>query len=189
MRWRRRSGGTETLYARVPMERVGVLIGTEGETKARVEEASGVPLEVDSKTGEVTIKEVEASDPSQALKVRDLVTAIGRGFSEEKALRLLEDDVYLRIFDIKEYASGPSRMAQLKGRVIGKKGKTRGLIEELTGAMVSVYGHTVALIGTALPLEVASRAVEMLLRGSQHAAVYRYLESQRPALRMDEMGF
>lgn len=177
------------LYARIPMERVGVLIGTEGSTKERIEEASGVVLDVDSETGEVTVDESRAEDPSLALKVKDVVTAIGRGFSEGKALGLLDPDTYLRIFSIKDYASRPNRIAQLKGRVIGTKGKTRELIEELSGAHVSVYGHTVALIGTALPLEVASRAVEMLLRGSEHAAVYRYLESRRADLRVDEMGF
>lgn len=177
------------LYARVPMERVGVLIGTEGRTKGRIEKATGVRVEVDSATGEVTLDESQAEDPSLGLRVRDVVQAIGRGFAEEKALRLLEEGSQLRIFSIKDFAQSPNRIAQLKGRVIGARGKTRELIEELTGGHVSVYGHTVALIGNALQMEVASRAVEMLLRGSQHAAVYRYLEAMRPTLRMDEMEF
>jgi ribosomal RNA assembly protein len=69
------------------MEWVGVLIGNEGETRRRLEEATGAHLEINSQTGDVTIHE-GSQDPSLALKLRDAVAAIGRGFSEERALRL-----------------------------------------------------------------------------------------------------
>lgn len=177
------------LYARIPMDRLGVLIGPEGRTKKSLEETTGVRLEVDSKTGEVTIDESKAEDPSLGLRVKDVVTAIARGFSEARALKLLEDETYLRIYSVKDYAERRPRRLQLKGRVIGAHGRTRSLLEELTGAYVSVYGLTVSLIGRTFPLDVACRAVEMLLRGSEHAAVYRYLEGMRPALREEEKGF
>ncbi|MFQ5838408.1 MAG: KH domain-containing protein [Thermoplasmata archaeon] len=177
------------LYARIPMERLGVLIGTEGQTKKRLEELAGVRISIDSATGDVTIDEAGCADPALGLKARDVVLAIARGFSEEKAMKLLEDDVFQRILDIKDFAHSRNRRVQLKGRVIGSGGKTRRLIEELTGANISVYGHTVAVIGSPLQLDIASRAVEMLLQGSEHASVYRYLEKMRPQLRMEEMGF
>lgn len=171
------------------MDRLGVLIGPEGATKSTLEETTGVRLEVDSKTGEVTIDESGCEDPSLGLRVKDVVTAIARGFSETRALNLLEDDTYLRMYHIKDFAGKRSRQMQLKGRVIGARGKTRSLIEELTRAHVSVYGHTVSVIGSSLSLDVACRAVEMLLRGSEHAAVYRYLEGMRPSLRQEDVGF
>jgi ribosomal RNA assembly protein len=179
----------EVLYVRIPMERLGVLIGTDGKTKKRLEKLTGVKISVDSSTGEVTIDETGCEDPTMSLKARDVVQAIGRGFSEERAMKLLEDDVLLRIFDIKDFAHSRNRRVQLKGRVIGSGGKTRRLIEELTGASISVYGHTVAIIGSPLQLDIASRAVEMILQGSEHASVYRYLERMRPQLKMEEMGF
>lgn len=177
------------LYVRIPMDRLGVLIGPEGRTKKSLEEKTGVRLDVDSKTGEVTIDESGIEDPSLGLRVRDVVTAIARGFSESRALKLLEDGTNLRIYSVKDYADKRPRRLQLKGRVIGARGRTRSLIEELTGAYVSVYGLTVSVIGQILPLDAACRAVEMLLRGSEHAAVYRYLEGMRAALREDEKAF
>ena len=63
------------------------------------------------------------------------------------------------------------------------------LIEELTGAYMSVYGNTVAVIGDSLQIEVARRAVDMLLSGSEHAAVYHFLEGRRAQLKIDGMGF
>jgi len=182
-------GVADVLYARIPMERLGVLIGAGGETKKRLEDRTGVKVLVDSATGEVTIDESAAPDKFLAVKVRDLVTAIGRGFSEERAWRLLNDDAYFAVFDIKDYAHTPARIAQVRARVIGTKGKTRRILEDLTGAAVSVYGHTVAVIADDLQLPIAQEAVLMLLRGSEHATVYRFLERKRADLKVAEMGF
>lgn len=177
------------LFARIPMERIGVLIGPGGETKARLEEQTGVKVLVDSETGEVTIDESEAKDAFLAIKVRDVVLAIGRGFSEARAFRLLDPDSYFVVLDVKDYAHTPRRIAQVKSRLIGTRGKTRRIIEDLTGADVSVFGHTVAIIADDLQLPIAQEAVTMLLRGSEHSTVYRFLERKRGELRIAEMGF
>ncbi|MEK6810657.1 MAG: KH domain-containing protein [Candidatus Thermoplasmatota archaeon] len=176
------------LYARIPTERIGVLIGPGGETKTRLHEASGVIVIIDSLTGEVTIDESRAKDPAMALQVRDIVLAVGRGFSEERAFRLLHDDTYLEVLDIKDFAHSRNRIAQIKARLIGTRGKTRRLVEELTSVDMSVYGHTVALIGESFHLGIARGAVTMLLRGSEHNTVYRFLERKREAIKAYEMG-
>ena len=176
-------------YVRIPTERVGVLIGPGGDTKSRILERTGIILQVDSASGEVTIDESGATDPALSLKVRDFVIAIGRGFSEERAFRLLQDDVYLEVFDIKDFAHSRNRIGQIKARLIGTRGKTRRILEELTSADMSVYGHTVALIGEAFHLAIAREAVEMLLRGSEHNTVYRFLERKREHIKVYEMGF
>lgn len=177
------------LYARIPQERIGVLIGPGGGTKQRIEDETGVKVLVDSESGEVTIDESAAKDPFLAIKVRDLVLAVGRGFSEERALRLLDPDSYFVVLDIKDYARSPRRIAQVKSRIIGTRGKTRRILEDLTGAAVSVYGHTVAIIADDLQLPIAQEAVTMLLQGSEHSTVYRFLERKRADLRIAEMGF
>lgn len=177
------------LYTRIPQERIGVLIGPGGETKRRIEADTGVKVLVDSESGEVTVDESAAKDVFMAVKVRDFVIAIGRGFSEERAWRLLDPDTYFVVLDVKDYAHTPARIAQVRARVIGTKGKTRRIIEDLTGADVSVFGHTVAIIADDLQLPIAQEAVMMLLRGSEHATVYRFLERKRAALKIAEMGF
>ncbi len=177
------------LYARLPQDRLGVLIGPEGGTKKRLEDRTGATIEVDSSTGEVTIDEAGARDPVLALKARDVVQAIGRGFSEDRALRLLEDDIYLEVLDIKDFARSKARVEQIRARVIGTRGKTRRLIEELTSVDVSVLGHTVSLLGPTFEMAIAREAVVMLLRGSEHATVYRFLERKRADIKAWQMGF
>ncbi len=160
------------LYARISTERIGVLIGPEGTTKERLQKATGTRISVDSTTGEVTIDETETQDPVLALKAKDVVQAMARGFSEDRAFRLLDEDAYFEVLDIKDFAHSKNRVAQIRARLIGTRGKTRRLIEELTGVEVSVWGHTIAL-----------------LRGSEHKTVYRFLERKRADIKVYQMGF
>jgi len=175
---------------RIPQDRVGTIIGTKGETKKMLQRISGIRIEVDTE-GEVLIyDDAETADPLMALKIIDVIKAIGRGFSPERAMRLFDDDEYLEVVDLKEFVGGRNnQLSRIRGRVIGKDGKTRQIIEDLTGVYVTIYGNTVALIGNSVSLPVAKHAIELLLNGSEHATVYHYLESQRPRLRIAEMGF
>ena len=175
---------------RIPSDRVGTLIGKNGETKKLLEKMSGIRLSVDTE-GEVLFnEEAKGTDPLMALKIMDVIKAIGRGFNPDKALRLFEDDEYFETFDLKEAAGDkPNQLGRVRGRLIGAGGKTRQIIEDLTGCYMSVYGNTVSLIGNSVSLPVAKHAVELILNGSEHATVYHYLESQRPRLRIAEMGF
>ena len=175
---------------RIPQDRVGTIIGTKGETKKMLQRISGIKIEVDTE-GEVLIyDDAETADPLMALKIIDVIKAIGRGFAPDRATRLFDDDEYLEVVDLKEFVGGRNnQLSRIRGRIIGKDGKTRQIIEDLTGVYVTIYGNTVALIGNSLSLPVAKHAVELLLNGSEHATVYHYLESQRPRLRIAEMGF
>jgi ribosomal RNA assembly protein len=177
------------LYARISAERIGVLIGPDGATKDRLQAETGTRIIVDSASGEVTIDESNAVDPVLALKARDIVHAMARGFSEDRAFRLLNEDAYLEAFDIKDFAHSKNRIAQIRARIIGTRGKTRRLIEELTGVDVSVWGHTVTLIGEVFEMAIAREAVLMLLRGSEHKTVYRFLERKRADIKAYQMGF
>lgn len=179
-----------TQSVKVPKDRIGALIGKDGEVKAKVEKLTGVKIHVDSSEGDVTLDYSKAPDPSSVLSVMDFVTAVGRGFSPEKALMVLDDDWYLEVIDIREYVGKkPTHVARMRARVIGTKGKTRRLFEELTGTYISVYGNTVAIIGDTLQLDIVRRALDMLLTGSEHAAVYKFLEGKRAEIKIDGMGF
>jgi ribosomal RNA assembly protein len=68
-------------FVRIPKERVGILIGPEGKVKKEIECKLNVKLDID-KEGSVTIKLPEnIPDPSVFLRAKDIVTAIGRGFT------------------------------------------------------------------------------------------------------------
>ncbi|ABR55371.1 KH type 1 domain protein [Methanococcus vannielii SB] len=172
---------------KIPKERTGALIGTHGEVRKKIEADLGVELEIDSE-GEVTIYSTEEQKDALALwKARDIVKAVGRGFSPEKALKLLSDEHSFETIDITEYASSDKALQRLKGRIIGSSGKSRRYIEELTGTHVSVYGKTVSILGEIEPVQIAKDAIEMLLRGTSHSKMYKFLERHRQDVKRSEL--
>jgi ribosomal RNA assembly protein len=173
-------------FLKIPKERVGVLIGPEGKTKKHIEEKLNVELQIDSEAGDVVIAVAErADDPSTLFKAKDLITAIGRGFSPEHAFRLVRDEeAMLDLIDLRSvFGKSEADIKRVQGRIIGMSGKTRRIIEELTDTNVSVYGHTVGIIGTLEQVQIAREAIEMLIKGSMHGTVYRYLHRKRRELK------
>jgi len=173
-------------FVRIPKERVGVVIGPDGTTKKNIEEKLSVELEIDSDAGDVHISVTEnATDPSTLFRAKDVVTALGRGFSPEHAFRLVRDeDVLIELIDLRGvFGKSEDDLKRVKGRIIGMNGKTRRIIEELTDANVAVYGHTVGVIGTLEQVQVAREAIEMLVKGSMHSTVYRFLHRKRRELK------
>jgi len=174
-------------YVRIPKERVGVLIGHKGETKQTIEEISKVTLTIDSEEGEVVIDDSKTTDPVVCLQVEDVIRAIGRGFNPERAMKLFSDEIELFVFDIYEYVGKKeSHVIRLKSRIIGSDGKTKRVIEQLTGAYLSIYGHTVSVIAEFESMDITKRAVDMLLSGSKHAKVYQFIEREMKKLKIGE---
>ncbi len=174
------------LFAKIPRQRIGVLIGPDGRVKEHIEKEVQVELDIDSEAGNVTINlNEDAEDPSLLFKARDAVLAIGRGFSPDRAYQLLEQEYcILTVIDLRAiFGRSQSDIRRVKGRIIGKEGKTRRIIEELTDASVSVYGHTVSIIGGIEQAETAREAINMLIKGSQHVTVYKYLQRKRHELK------
>jgi ribosomal RNA assembly protein len=171
---------------RIPVERVGAVIGKEGATKRYLEGEMGVTLSVDSREGLVMVKSDSAlkTDPFSATRV---IEAIGRGFSPQKARRLLDEGVALEVIDLRDYGRSSNSLERIRGRVIGLGGKSRRVIEELTSCHISVYGRTVAIIGEAGEVQLASEAVKSLATGSQHKTVYNTLQKARSKRKMERM--
>jgi ribosomal RNA assembly protein len=171
---------------KIPEERIGVLVGPGGSIKHLIEEKTKTTLEIDSETGTVSI--ASAEDPLQGLRVMDLVKAIGRGFSPERAMAILDDEMLmLDVLDISKMASTKSDMERIKGRIIGKDGRSREIMERLSGTKVSVYGKTVSVLGYPEQVRVARTAIEMLLDGAPHGNVYSFLEKKHQELAKEEL--
>ncbi len=168
------------LYARIPEDRIGVLIGPAGRTKREIATRTGAELEIDATEGEVRIASPD-ENPDAAMRARDIALAIARGFSPGRALRLTRENALLAILDIKFETGKRDKAAlrRIRARLIGTRGRARQRIEELSGCFVSVYGSTVALIGEIDQIDRGRRAVELLLRGSEHSTVFHLLARLR----------
>ena len=178
-------------YVRIPIERIGVLIGPNGKTKNYLQEKTNIKLTIDSELGEVVIHDEEPNqdDPLLLFKLEKIIRSIGRGFSPEHAFYLFSDDMDLYIFDIHDYVGKrKSHVLRLKSRVIGREGKTKRVLEQLTDSYISIYGHTISVIADFITMDIIKKAIDKLLSGSKHATVYRYVETHMKKLRL-EQGF
>ncbi|WP_224333224.1 KH domain-containing protein [Haloprofundus halobius] len=168
-------------HVKVPQDRIGVLIGDGGETMREIERQAEVRLDIDSESGSVAIDSV--GDPVTGLVAPDIVQAIGRGFSPEAALSLLNDEMRMfDLIDLDEQTRNKNDLQRQKGRLIGENGRTRELMEELSGADVVIYGSTLGIIGQPEEVEAVRRAAGMLLDGAPHGAVYSFLERKHNEL-------
>lgn len=153
-----------------------------------MENLCSVDLNIDSETGVVKIKtrgEILKGEPFKAVNI---ITAIAKGFSPERAFNLMDDDNIIEVIDLREYVGkSKSALNRIKGRVIGLNGKSRRLIEELSGGNISIYGHSVSIIGTLDEVKAAGEAVKMLARGSAHRTVYSKLQKNRSKIKLDRL--
>lgn len=177
-----------TQEIRIPNDRIGAIIGKGGETRRELEETLNVTLEIDSQTGIVSITNEE--DVLAEIRSIDIIKAIGRGFSPERARKLLEDEeMVLDLIDISDAADTPQKLARIRGRIIGRNGKAREQIENMTGTEISVYGKTVGIIGLTDQVLDAHTAVSMLINGSDHNSVFNYLDRKRKDAKMDMLNY
>ncbi|HEY7571130.1 MAG TPA: KH domain-containing protein [Nitrososphaeraceae archaeon] len=172
---------------KVPNDRIGVIIGKDGRIKNEIETKCNVLIRIDSESGSVIISPRDPSQIEQAFKAVEIISAISRGFSPERSYRLLGEDV-LQVVDLNEYVGrSQNQITRLKGRLIGERGKSRKTIEDLTNTAISIYGHTVAIIGNFEDIKLASDAILHLVRGRSHKMVYNLLQEKRRRDKIDRL--
>ncbi|MEM0001109.1 MAG: KH domain-containing protein [Desulfurococcaceae archaeon] len=181
--------GVTRIYEKIPVERIGVLLGSNGAVKREIEEKTKTIVSIDPDTGAVIIEPAFPNTTAlELIKAQNVVRAVGYGFSPERAFRLLEDDQVLEVVDVRQYVSNkPNHLRRVLGRIIGEEGKTRRILEELTGTYISVYEPYVAIIGDYETASIVKRAVEMLIEGRMHSTVYKYVDREMFSLRRRRM--
>ncbi len=162
----------------IPEERVGVLIGRDGEIKKLIEEKTGCRLTVMH-----GIVKIECDDAVEFMRAKDVVSAIAYGFSPDTALKLLYDEnMVLDVINLSDYLAD-SALRRIKGRIIGKEGKMRKQIEDMLNVSISVSEKHVAIIGDPENVAAAREAVMMLVDGAQHSTVIKFMERKRRDLK------
>jgi len=108
----------------------------------------------------------------------NIIKALATGFSMQQALLLRDVDYMLQKINIKDYIR-PSRIKQIKARLIGKKGKVLKTLSMLSDCALKLEDNTINILGTTKNVDTATSAILSLIRGSKYSSVYRILE-QKP---------
>ena len=138
-------------------------------TKSELEKKLNVQINIKGKN--VTIKG-DGLDEYEASLVLD---AINFGFSAKKALSLKEDNKIFRILNIKKFTKKRD-LKTVRARIIGKNGKTKDTIENITGADIVIKDNEIGVIAQADTIEDIVTALIALIRGSKQSNTYHYLE-------------
>ena len=75
------------------------------------------------------------------------------------------------------------------GRIIGKDGRAREQIENMTDVDLSVFGHTVSLIGYPEQMKIARAAIDMLIEGVPHENVFAFLDKKKKEAKQDMISY
>ncbi len=167
---------------KIGKKRIAVIIGKSGQTKEEIERTFGVKIDIDSKTGECEVKPLlndSNYNPLNIFIAQKVINAINRGFNPIKAMKLLESDYELEIFNLMSIlGKSDKRIKRIKGRIIGRKGEMRKAIERYAECFISVYGKTVSIISDYENLQIARKAVSMIINGMPHHSVLKFLENK-----------
>ncbi|MEM0154590.1 MAG: hypothetical protein QW814_02020 [Methanothrix sp.] len=150
--------------SRLLREKPGILkkLGELCECKIDIEEPNCIRIEGGG-YGEFTAKEV--------------IQAFGRGFNMRIAELLLKDGYYFSSISIRDITSNKSRIKNIKSRLIGRDGKAKRYMENVSGAVIAVYGDTVSFIGSSEAIEEANAAARAIMKGSSHRLAYAKMEA------------
>jgi len=136
-------------------------------------------FEKETKTKLKLNEEIEIEgDSINTYIAKNILRAFGRGISMDDALLLLNDEYVLEVIDLKEFANTENRLRTIRGRLIGTNGKTKKFIEKYTNTKIAISGKTASILGKWNDVPLAKEAVLMIIRGSTHSTLYRWLEQK-----------
>ncbi|MFC1685879.1 hypothetical protein ACFLZZ_02535 [Nanoarchaeota archaeon] len=165
------------------MERIFVKeIKKIGSLKPKIEKALDVKLNFTKTHIEISANNEDGLSEYLAEKV---IEAIAMGFSPESAFQLKSEDYMFEKIDIKKHVK-QSRVKAVKARLIGRKGKAKSTLENLTECEIEIKGHYIGIIGETTKASFALDALKKMVKGSPHNKVYAYLERNHEQVKLRE---
>lgn len=105
----------------------------------------------------------------------NVIKAISNGFDLKTAMLLRDEEFMIDEIRIKNYTK-PSRLKQVKARVIGTEGRALKTISLLSDCFIKLSDNSVFIIGHVNDVKIARNAMLSLIKGSKHSNVYSLLE-------------
>lgn len=118
-------------------------------------------------------------DPLNEYVAMLVIEAIDFGFKVSSALRIKEQDNLFEVLNIKDYTKRRD-LERIRGRIIGKEGRTLKTLRNLTGCDIEVKDNKVGIVGSAEDFENAQNAVISIIRGAKQSNAYAFVEKNQP---------
>ncbi|MDE1767994.1 MAG: hypothetical protein KGH64_05810 [Candidatus Micrarchaeota archaeon] len=145
---------------------------------AKLKERLGCKLELEDNS--ITIQ----GEPYDEYNAKNVLTAFGRGFDLDKAYKLLNEDYFFQMINLKDAFGSKEQIMRVKARIIGTAGRAKEHIESISGADIAVFGSSISIIGKADELKVADAAIRILIDGGTHKTAYKVMEKEKIKLKV-----
>lgn len=164
----------------IPQKRAGLL---DEKTLKALAKRLGCRLSLEN-GNEVIIE----GEPYNEYNAKNVLQAFGRGFPLDATYKLLGEDYFFEMINLKDMFRAKEQMMRVKARIIGKEGRAKEYIESVSGAQLSVYGSSISLIGRIDEIRVATSAIKVLLGGGMHKTAYRIMENEKRKVKSEQYG-
>lgn len=151
---------------RIPHDRIAILIGRNGYVKKKIEKSTGVNIQLRK-----DIVLIIADNGLKVMNAKNIVKAIGRGFNPKYAMLLLDENFTINYISLNNMSE--KRRKVIMGRVIGRNGSVRKRIERETNTKICIYGKTISIIGEHANVNVATSAIENIVKGKKIETVLK----------------
>lgn len=121
--------------------------------------------------------------PENEYTALQTIEAINLGFSVERASLLKNHNIILQTLNIKDLTK-KHNLEEIKGRIIGTKGKTLKTLNTLTDCAISLKDNKIGIIGDVEEIQDAVQALTSLVQGSKQGHIYKRLEREKKRKRL-----
>ncbi|MEW6528304.1 MAG: KH domain-containing protein [Candidatus Micrarchaeota archaeon] len=159
---------------KIPIERIRVLLGVNGETKKRLELLTKTSIKIND-DGAVEI----TGESADEFFLMDVIKSIGFGFEPRDAEKLLNENYASKFIDLKEICKSKNDLKRIKGRIIGEEGKMKNEIEAATDCKISIYERTIGIIAPLDTILYTEKAINNIIDGAQLTHIFNDLAKYR----------
>ncbi|MFW6282427.1 MAG: hypothetical protein ACOC1P_00030 [Minisyncoccales bacterium] len=131
-------------------------------------------VKINTKNGSVFLQ----GTPENEYIAEQVIRALDLGFPLLKALNIKKNDAILEVLNLKDYAR-TKNTGVVKSRIIGTKGKTLRILEEMTNSFFEVSGNSIGIICAPEKLKDVTTALVSLIKGSKHGNVYGFIKRNK----------
>lgn len=132
-------------------------------------------IKITNRGKEVTIN----GNPEDEIIARQVIDALNYGFPYVEAISIKTENRILETVNIKDHTSR-ANLERVRGRIIGKGGKTIKTLAGLTDSAMEIKENTVAIITNPDNIERATGSVIAIIKGAKQGGVYKDLEKSHP---------
>lgn len=125
---------------------------------------------------------INSKDPFSEYITSKIIEAFAFGFSLIAAFQLKDTDYSFNKFKVKDFTRD-SRINAAVSRLIGTKGRTKHVIQELSDCDIVIKDKEVGIIGLSNNVETTTQAIVSLIKGSKQSNIYGYLERNKARLK------